>query len=352
MKTFNPDNVLIAKKNLFGLPFAQEESELVIIPVPWEVTVSFLSGASDGPKAVLYASCQVDFYDEDMPEAWKFGISMNPISESLVRVNRQLKKKSKKCISYLETHNNKPADEKLLRDWKKIDATCEKLRSWVKNEADKIIGGGRIAAVLGGEHSVPLGLLETLGEKYSSFGILHIDSHLDLRDAFCGFKLSHASAMRNAFQITAVKKIVNVGARDYCQEEAEFMKKSRKKIVAFTDREISKQKYEGKKWKEISRKIITQLPKNVYVSFDIDGLDPKLCPNTGTPVPGGLEFNEASYLLGEILRSGRKIIGFDLSEVAPASAEEDSWSGDWNAIVGSRILYRLSVLALKSKFGK
>lgn len=119
--------------------------------------------------------------------------------------------------------------------------------------------------------------------------------------------------------------------------------------MIFSDRKIKKEKFAGKSWKKISEEIISSLPNLVYVSFDIDGLNPSLCPNTGTPVPGGLEYNEAIHLLEEIILSGRKIIGFDLCEVAPASRNSKTWGSDWNSIVGSRILYELSLLSLRSR---
>ena len=105
-------------------------------------------------------------------------------------------------------------------------------------------------------------------------------------------------------------------------------------VALFSQRFLSDEKFAKKSWKKVCGKIIAQLPKKVYISFDIDGLDPKLCPGTGTPVPGGLEYEEATYLLRSIVRAGITIIGCDLNEVAPGDAE-------WNAIVGARLLYQL-----------
>ena len=94
--------------------------------------------------------------------------------------------------------------------------------------------------------------------------------------------------------------------------------------------------FEGRTWDSICREMIQELPDKVYISFDIDGLDPKLCPNTGTPVPGGFSFQQAMYLIRKVVESGREIIGFDLCEVAPGD------EGDWDANVGARVLYRLN----------
>jgi agmatinase len=105
-------------------------------------------------------------------------------------------------------------------------------------------------------------------------------------------------------------------------------------VAIFYDSFLKEGMNDGKSWKKQCKKIVAQLPQKVYISFDIDGLDPKLCPGTGTPVPGGLEFDQAVYLLKALVRSGREIIGFDLVEVAPGESE-------WNGNVGARLLYKL-----------
>jgi agmatinase len=141
--------------------------------------------------------------------------------------------------------------------------------------------------------------------------------------------------MYNALKIREVSRIVQVGIRDLCEEEMVAIEKTGGRIVTFFDEHIKLQLYNGKTWDNICDQIVAQLPMHVYISFDIDGLDPKLCPNTGTPVPGGLEFYQVVFLLKKIIQKGKKIIGFDLNEVAPAP------HSDWDANVGSRILYQL-----------
>lgn len=189
-------------------------------------------------------------------------------------------------------------------------------------------------ALLGGDHSTPLGFIRALSEQYNRFGILQIDAHADLRKAYEGFTYSHASIMHNALKLPAVGRLVQVGIRDYCDEELEVMKRGMGRIVTHYDQDLKEQLYEGKSWAAICEKIIADLPKEVYISFDIDGLNPKLCPNTGTPVAGGLEFEQAIYLVKKLVKSGRKIIGFDLNEIAPGS-------DDWDANVGARLLFQL-----------
>ncbi|MBA4077191.1 MAG: agmatinase, partial [Cyanobacteria bacterium PR.023] len=178
--------------------------------------------------------------------------------------------------------------------------------------------------------------------RHDSFGILHIDAHADLRDAYEGFTYSHASIMFNAIKEPTLTKLVQVGIRDYCEMESDLVASSDGRIVSFYDRDIKTKMFEGMSWMHICQEIVSQLPDEVYVSFDIDGLDPKLCPNTGTPVPGGLEYEQALYLVRMVAESGRVIIGFDVNEVAPGDEDE------WDANVGARLLYRLANLTAKS----
>ncbi|MBX9719885.1 MAG: arginase family protein, partial [Candidatus Obscuribacterales bacterium] len=139
------------------------------------------------------------------------------------------------------------------------------------------------------------------------------------------------------------KKLVQVGIRDYCEQEYELVKNSNGRVVSFYDRDIKSRVYEGESWRDISNRILAELPQNVYVSFDVDGLDPKLCPNTGTPVPGGLEFEQAVFVVKQLVAQGKTIIGFDVNEVAPGEDDE------WDANVGARLVYRLANLAALSR---
>jgi agmatinase len=144
--------------------------------------------------------------------------------------------------------------------------------------------------------------------------------------------------MYNVLQeIPQVKKLVQVGIRDYCDEELEIIEQNTDRIATFFDKQIKERQYEGETWKKICEDIVAQLPQKVYISFDIDGLDPKLCPNTGTPVPGGFEMEQIFYLFKTLKASGRNIIGFDLNEVSTGEAGADSIDG----IVGARVLYKL-----------
>lgn len=336
INSFNPDEVGQDNGKLFGLPFDPDDSELVIVPVAWDVTVSYGAGTAEGPEAVLAASPQLDFNDPDFPDAWKVGFSLDHIDESIREQAKLLRPKAETYISFLENGGRLSENTTMQQLLAEINFVCKATKEKVKQRVSELFRSGKKVAVLGGDHSTPLGMIEALAERYDAFGILQIDAHLDLREAYEGFEYSHASVMFNALKNKQVKKLVQVGIRDYCKSESDLIASEKGRVKVFFDRDMKNALYEGKVWKDICMEIISELPEYVYISFDIDGLDPKLCPNTGTPVPGGLEFEQAVYLFRKLIESGKKIIAFDLNEVSPG---ED----DWDANVGARMLWKLCV---------
>lgn len=331
----NPD------AGIYGLPFDTASAKLVIVPVPWEVTVSYSAGTAHGPAAILDASFQVDLYDEDYGNFWQAGIAMDDISRKIMKQSDALRKKACKVIDAIEKGEDPAASSKLSKVISEVNEGCENMVNWVKEKTGRWLDEGKAVALLGGDHSTPLGFIHALAERNESFAILQIDAHADLRDAFEGFTYSHASIMFNALKVSQVSKLVQVGIRDYCESEAQIMNEGGR-VKAFTGRALDRMQIEGQNWKSICDKIVKELPEKVYISFDIDGLDPTLCPHTGTPVPGGLSYEQALYLLRSVVESGKKVIGFDLNEVAPGG-------DDWDGNVGARLLYRMCGLLMRSK---
>ncbi|MBU2913847.1 agmatinase family protein [Reichenbachiella agariperforans] len=318
---------------LFGLPFDQSSAEVVVYPVPWEVTVSYNRGTAYGPLSILEASAQLDLEVPNQEAPWKRGIWMRPIEGKVKAKSDMLRSKIEPYIAFLEGEAESFDGEELLA---KVNKATESLRLKIKSETLELLSEGKSIGLLGGDHSCPLGYMDALAERYDDFGILQIDAHMDLRDAYEGFIHSHASIMYNALKNPQISKLVQVGIRDYCEEEYELVQESSDRIVVFFDQDIKNKLYEGESWKMLCDAMIAQLPDHVYVSFDIDGLRPELCPGTGTPVPGGIAYEQAIYLLQSLKNSGRKIIGFDLCEVAPQKFDQQ-----WNANVGARLLYQL-----------
>ncbi|MCY7409190.1 MAG: agmatinase family protein [Chitinophagales bacterium] len=340
IKQFNPNGIATGN-NLFGLPFNEKEADIIVLPVPWEVTVSYSAGTARAPKAILEASKQVDLYDADVADAWKRGIIMQKIDRDITKQSKELRKKAEKYLEKFENGESESESAKKIRI--KINAAGKSLKNFVKQKMLAVMKEKKLPALLGGDHSTPLGFMEALAKNYSGFGILQVDAHCDLRNAYEGFEFSHASIMFNALKIAEVKKLVQVGIRDFCEEEVNVINSSNGRVKTFFDADMKRKMMEGETWKTICANIINELPNEVYISLDIDGLDPKLCPLTGTPVPGGLEFEQAVYLLKSVVDSGRKIIGFDLNEVTPGDDE-------WDANVGARLLYKMcNLMGLSNK---
>ena len=341
IKGFDPSQPGLADATIFGLPFTAAQSEIIIVPVPWEVTVSYGAGASKGPEAILESSYQVDLLHQLYPNLWKLGIFYDEAPEQWQTQSEFYKKKAAPIIEALENGEDLNNHPKLKADLDEINTVCRKLHTEVKEKCKKWLALGKKVILLGGDHSTPLGYYEALAELHDDFGILHLDAHMDLRIAYEGFTYSHASIMYNALQLPQISKLVQVGIRDFCEEEVRVVKSQNSKVKVHTDNDIKTQLFEGKTWQELCDDFIAQLPKKVLVSFDIDGLNALYCPNTGTPVPGGMSYEQAAYLLNKLADSDKEIIGIDLVEVAPGD-------NDWDGNVGARMLYNLCGVLAKS----
>lgn len=343
LSNFDPNSVGNPNNNIFGLPFTENDAQLVIIPIPWEVTVSYNAGTARAPDHVFTASLQVDLFDPEYTDMWKQGFFMRTPDKKILMKSDYLRKEAELYINYISQGETVSSNKFMTKTLKEINEGSLFLNEWVYQQTSDLLKKGKLVALLGGDHSTPFGFFKAIGEMYPEYAILQIDAHCDLRDAYEGFNFSHASVMFNALKhIPSIKKLVQVGIRDYCEEELDCIKNSEGRIVTFFDRDIKHRQYEGDTWKQIVEDIVKELPQNIFISFDIDGLDPKLCPHTGTPVQGGFETEQVFYLFKKIYDSGKKIIGFDLNEVGVSHNE-------WDENVGARVLYKLCNLLTASK---
>lgn len=336
---FNPSGVGLKNGNFIGLPFTEETARLVLLPVPWDVTVSYGEGTALGPEAIRDASTQLDLFDSDVEDAWKLGVYMQPSDKQMLKNRELLRKKATTYIDFLEAGGKIQGNAGMKKVLNEINEACSSMVDRVFQRSKELLYQEKLVGIVGGDHSVPLGFINALAEKHEEFGILQIDAHLDLRNSYEGFTFSHASIFYNALKEKTVSKLVQVGIRDYCEEEMELIQTEEERISVFFDQELKENRFDGKTWNVQCGEIVEELPERVYVSFDIDGLNPNLCPNTGTPVPGGLEFPEAVFLLKKVVESGRKIIGFDVCETG---------NNEWDANVAARIIYKLCNLAGRS----
>ncbi len=361
---FDASGVGVNNGRYFGMPFSNEESPVVLISVPWDATVSYSDGTADGPEAIIAASVQVDLYDEKIADSdsLKIGTDETLIdfegeqiraSDYIKAINTEARQKARRIIERLA--KGEELDSELTGYQDDINKASMGVNYLVEQICASYLSSGKIPGVVGGEHSVSFGAIKAAAASLpegQKLGILQFDAHADLRVAYEGFEHSHASIMFNVLsKISNIGKLTQVGIRDFCADEHDTIKREGR-ITAFTDSQIVEALAVGKTWESICRAIVETLPQNVYISFDIDGLEPSLCPNTGTPVPGGLSYGQAVYLL-RLVASQRKIVGFDLCEVAPAAAKENVATGgennEWDANVGARLLHKMALFCTEIK---
>lgn len=343
LSQFDPNGVGNPNNNIFGLPFSEDDARLIILPVPWEVTVSYGAGTSRAAEHIFKASKQVDLFDVDGDHGWKQGFFMRGVDRKVLMKSDYLRKEAELYIDYISRGELIDKNKFMCKSLKDINEGSRMLNQWVFDQCKELLGKDKLVGLLGGDHSTSLGYMKALGERYGDFGVLQLDAHCDLRKAYEDFTYSHASVMYNALQeIPSLSKLVQVGIRDYSEEEWNLICNSNFKVIAYQEKHIKERLFEGETWKQIVDEIIEHLPQQVYISFDIDGLDRKYCPNTGTPVPGGFETEEIFYLIKKITASGRKLIGFDLVEIAVGQT-------DWDSNVGARILWRLCNLLVNNQ---
>jgi len=322
-----------------GARLDPRESALVLIPVPWEATTSYGGGTSRGPAAIVRASHQLDLEDPVFGTPYRAGIAFAPQDPALAGLDARARAAALEVIAALEAGTTSPGS------LDQVNAAGAEVNARVRAAAEAALERGKIVGVVGGDHSSPYGLIQALAEQHpAGFGVLHVDAHHDLRAAYEGFTWSHASVFYNVMEnLPQVTRLVQVGVRDYARAERRYAETLGARSDCFYSAELFRLRAEGVPFRDVCARIVGALPLKVYVSFDIDGLDPSCCPSTGTPVPGGLSFEDAAYLLEALAASGRRVIGFDLCEVAPGDDGDE-----WDANVGARMLYKLCGCCLRS----
>lgn len=245
-----------------------ENAKVVVLSVPYEGTVSYGKGTSKGPKAIINASKQVELYDKEI------GKNVSDIG-----------------IYTLEGVTLEKTPEKMV----------EIVYGAVKKELDK----NKFVVMLGGDHSISSGAIRAFKEKFPDLSVLQIDAHSDLREEYEGSKFNHACIMRRVFDMKI--PFIQVGIRSFCDEEAGFIKRNDLKLFYADDI------YKKDKW---MNEAVDRLTENVFITIDLDGLDPSIMPATGTPEPGGLGWYQVLNLLKKIAKT-KNIVGFDIVELAP-----------------------------------
>jgi hypothetical protein len=228
-----------------------------------------------------------------LDNAYQTKIFLTPISKEWKEINAKLCIEGVAYIDFLENGGKLEENSDFQQTVRSITEAQIALKENLKLRATELMKRGKLVGVLGGEHSTPLGLIEAIDARGEAFGILQIDAHADLRDAYEGFDQSHASIMFNCLKnCSNLTKLVQVGIRDIAQSEVDIIENSKGRVQTYFDWNLKEGQFNGETWSSQVDRIIADLPSNVYISFDIDGLSPELCPNTGTPVAGGFKLEE------------------------------------------------------------
>lgn len=341
-KEFDPNGVTPDNGNYFGMPLNPEDAALVLISAPWDATVSVRSGSSYAPDAIIEASRYVDFYEPLAPHSWRKGIATAPIDYSLQDLSHRLRSDAERVIKLHEELGLSALENMIYsRRLRRVNDGSVELNRNIYAQACHWLSQDKIVGLVGGDQSTAYGLMKAVGEKYGDVGVLHIDSRCDLREQHQGFDFSHASVMHNVLRdVESIKKLVSVGVREFTPYEWSRAERA-ERISLFTGQYLWTHIFEGATWASLCDEIVEKLPENVYISLDIDGLTIECSPHTGTLITGGLRFPEVVYLLGKVVASGRRIVGFDLTEVVPDMDDRT------DAAIAARLLFKLCSMALK-----
>ncbi len=254
-------------------PLSLKEAEVIIVPIPYEATTTYGGGTRWGPEAILAASRQVELWDEE--EDW------NP-SQKI------------KIATAAEIGPDAGGPAAMLEKIKK------RVRPWIAE--------GKMLVSLGGEHTITLALVESCLTKYPDLTVVGLDAHADLREKYENSPLSHACVMRRVWELG--RPLTMIGVRSYSAGEYDFMRVAPRLTL------LKAKNLQDPEYRQLTLEHLGRIKGPVYISFDVDALDPTVLPGTGTPEPGGLNYYQALEILKAIIDRG-PVIGFDLTELAP-----------------------------------
>ncbi|MFN3781370.1 MAG: agmatinase [Candidatus Kapaibacteriota bacterium] len=271
--------VLGIKKNFLAIEerfSSYENSSIVILPIPYEETTSYGKGTRFAPKEILRASAFVEFYDDETEKELCF--------DKGIATLKQL-------------------------SFKKL--TTQQAFDLIEEYVVRILEDDKFLVCLGGEHTITLPIVRRFYRKFPRLSVLQFDAHSDLRLSYENNPYSHACVMARIVEFLPPERVVQVGIRALSVEEANWIEES--PIHTYFASKIKAGKY-GKNW---CKELVGNLTEEVYITFDVDFFDPSVMPSTGTPEPDGFSYNDALNVIREVVASGRKIVGFDVVELAP-----------------------------------
>lgn len=292
----------------FDLPKSSAHP-LPILALGWDLTTSFRAGTAEAPLHMHAVSHQVDVHHPWFGHAVvDRGIQSIPTPELVTTYQRMYAPAARAYM--MAWHGSGPSSAS-----DDLNTVGEAVHAAIANTVSA--NYTTCMGVVGGEHSITAGVVAGIAQHHTQFGILQVDAHMDCRDAYQGFQHSHASVMRRCAGLSAVDTVVQVGIRDYCLDEVAFA--NDQGFHTWFDWDLQTALFEGQSWQSLCQRMVDPLPERVYITVDVDGLEPSFVPDTGTPVPGGLQYSHVTYLIQQVVASGRQIIGFDCVEAAGAA---------------------------------
>ncbi|MBR2962144.1 MAG: arginase family protein [Alistipes sp.] len=318
-----------------------DEAPLVLVSAPWAVTSAGGHGSVYAPDAIIDSSNRVGLYDAVAEISIEGEVATAPINYDLQELSQQLGNDAAKILTHVEDGGSLSSDY-FVDKIRRVNNGFLEMHAAIEEQVSRYIEQGKIVGTIGGDHSTSFGAIRAAARHYKDLGILFVDAHCDLRQKGSIFDYSHHSVARNIIEeIPQVSRLVEVGVRDISANDIKYIAEC-DRIKLFCADTMAAERFAGRSWSDVCDEVVEQLPELVYISFDIDALSPECCPHTKQPVAGGLNFDMAVCLINRVTQSGRRIVGFDLTEIVPVS------ESNVDANVGARLLTKLCATSLKS----
>lgn len=322
----------------FGDKTLPKDADVVIVSAPWSVTSDFGRGATYTPDAVIDASAECGLYDANSELSAEGRVATAEIDYNIQESSEHLGREAERIAHHTASSVGEYAARKIAH----INEGFAEMHTSIYKQAKYWAEQGKKVAVMGGDHSVTFGAVKALAECNEGMGVLFVDAHADFSREGEVYNYSHRSIARNIVEeIPSVERLVEIGVRDISRVEAEELK-ANDNVELFLAERLAAKRFEGASWGDLCREVVAALPQKVYISLDIDALKIEFCNNTNAPVPGGMTFDEVTYLINAVVESGREIVGFDIVEVV------SKIDNKMDAIVAARLLSKMCVASIRS----
>lgn len=326
----------------FRLPTPPSKADLVLVSVPWGVTLTSGNGTLYTPDAIIESSARVCRYDVASGTTIKGRVATADVDYDIQELAQHLNSDAKHLFQRLSSGGTIDGDY-YRRKKNRIEAGFAEMHERVYGQVVSYVRQGKTIGIVGGDHSVSFGAVRALAERNDGLGILYLDSHCDLKSRFDILKYSPRSIAGSILkEIPGIHSMTQVGVCEATRSEFEIAS-SEPRLTIFTRGNVTERTGNGERWADICNEITATLPEKVYISLDVDVFESGSFPNVVYPVPGGMRFEDMMFLLRTVATSGREIVGFDVTEIVPAA------ENSIDAVNGAYLIARLAAMALESR---